>query len=66
MDLFVLFPTQKKWKPFTASEYGVFTLNKDCLCYGQTEKMSQKILNPQIEKSKSGSFEQKQEITSDL
>ena len=44
----------------------VYVKNKDCLCYGQTEKNILENLNPQIEKSKSGSFEQKQEITSDL
>ena len=44
----------------------VYVKNKDCLCYGQTEKIVSENLNPQIEKSKSGSFEQKQEITSDL
>ena len=43
MDLFVLFPTQKKWKLVTASEYGVFTLKIKIVCYGQTEKLSQKI-----------------------
>ena len=67
MDLFVLFPTQKKWRPFTASEYGVFTLKIKIVCVtAKQKKYLSKNLNPQIEKSKSGSFEQKQEITSDL
>ena len=50
MDLFVRFHSKKKWKPFTASEYGVFTLKIKIVCYFLSYLYGSKNLNPQIEK----------------
>lgn len=46
MDLFVLFPTQKKWKPFTASEYGVFTLKIKIVCVTAKQKKCLRKFEP--------------------
>ena len=35
---FCTFPQQKKWKPVTASEYGVFTLKIKIVCVTAKQK----------------------------